>query len=324
MPRYLLDTDICSYIMKRSNQVLLKRLQQVRVSDVCISVITKSELIFGVEMSPRRQQDESALEAFLPYIDVLGTMRPKEDERAEFIRSALLECLLSDDPEKVRTEGIRRFAEISKPVLDQLAEAGYQLKGLSDLRHQGKPWESALPILLNWLPKIDDPDVKEDIVRCLSVPWVGNKATPELIAEFKVYSQILRRPSNPWVGKQLRDTPVEEKKLGVAYSLAWAIGNALSIVDVGGFEKQIIELCRNSRYGRARQMIVFGLGRLRDPQAEETALELLADEDVKLHAIIALGKMKSKRALFELERLLPDKSPGISREARKAITKIMR
>jgi tRNA(fMet)-specific endonuclease VapC len=71
MPRYMLDADICSYIMKRSNQTLLKRLQQVRVSDVGISVITKSELLVGVEMSPRRQQDEIALNAFLPYVDVL-------------------------------------------------------------------------------------------------------------------------------------------------------------------------------------------------------------------------------------------------------------
>jgi tRNA(fMet)-specific endonuclease VapC len=71
MPDYMLDTDICSYIMKRSSQELLKRLQQVRVSQVCISVITKSELLFGVEMSPRRQQDEIALKAFLPYVDVL-------------------------------------------------------------------------------------------------------------------------------------------------------------------------------------------------------------------------------------------------------------
>jgi tRNA(fMet)-specific endonuclease VapC len=71
MPRYMLDTDICSYIMKRSNLPLLKKLQVVRVSDVCMSVITKSELLFGVEMSPRRQQDDIALKAFVPYVDVL-------------------------------------------------------------------------------------------------------------------------------------------------------------------------------------------------------------------------------------------------------------
>jgi tRNA(fMet)-specific endonuclease VapC len=71
MPRYMLDTDTCSYIMKRSNDAVLKRLQRVPVSEVCISVITKSELLFGVEVSPRRQQDESALSAFLRYVDVL-------------------------------------------------------------------------------------------------------------------------------------------------------------------------------------------------------------------------------------------------------------
>ncbi len=252
-------------------------------------------------------------------------MRPSEEDRSEIIRRALSESVLSDDPERVHTEREARYAEISKPILDELAQLGYHVKGLSDLRHQGRDWKSALPVLLNWLPRIDDPGIKDDIVRCLSVPWIGNKATRELIEEFKTYAPILLRTSNPWVGRQWRGmTPREEEKLGPAHSLAWTIGNALSIVDIKGFEKQILELCRNPKYGMARQMIVYGLGRLRDPKAEETALDLLNDEDVKLHAVIALGKMKSKRALFELEKMLPDKTPGISREARKAITKIMR
>jgi tRNA(fMet)-specific endonuclease VapC len=71
MPRYMLDTDTCSYIMKRSSDAVLKRLQKIPVSDVCISVITKSELLFGVELSPRRRQDEAALAAFLGYVEVL-------------------------------------------------------------------------------------------------------------------------------------------------------------------------------------------------------------------------------------------------------------
>jgi len=71
MPRYMLDTDTCSYIMKRSNDAVLKRLSALPVSDVCISVITKSELLFGVEVSPRRRQDAAALGAFLNYIQIL-------------------------------------------------------------------------------------------------------------------------------------------------------------------------------------------------------------------------------------------------------------
>ena len=71
MPRYMLDTDTCSYVMKRSNAAVLRRLQAVPVADVCMSVVTKSELLYGVEVSPRRAQDAAALAAFLPYVDVL-------------------------------------------------------------------------------------------------------------------------------------------------------------------------------------------------------------------------------------------------------------
>jgi tRNA(fMet)-specific endonuclease VapC len=72
MPRFMLDTDTCSYIMKRSHPELLKRLRSVPVSDVCISVVTKAELLYGVEVSPRRNQDAAALAAFLPYVETLA------------------------------------------------------------------------------------------------------------------------------------------------------------------------------------------------------------------------------------------------------------
>jgi len=71
MARYMLDTDTCSYIMKRSNQAVVKRLRTIPVTDVCMSVITKSELLYGVEVSPRRAQDATALQAFLPHVEVL-------------------------------------------------------------------------------------------------------------------------------------------------------------------------------------------------------------------------------------------------------------
>ena len=71
MPRYMLDTDTCSYIMKRSSPPVLRRLRAVPVTGVCMSVITKSELLYGVEVSPRRSQDAAALAALLPYVEVL-------------------------------------------------------------------------------------------------------------------------------------------------------------------------------------------------------------------------------------------------------------
>ncbi len=70
-PRYMLDTDTCSYILKRSHPLVLRRLQSVPVSAVCMSVVTKAELLYGVEASPRCAQDGAALAAFLPYVQVI-------------------------------------------------------------------------------------------------------------------------------------------------------------------------------------------------------------------------------------------------------------
>jgi tRNA(fMet)-specific endonuclease VapC len=57
--------------MKRSHDAVLRRLQKVPIGDVCISVITKSELLYGVELSPRRSQDQAALDAYLLHVQVL-------------------------------------------------------------------------------------------------------------------------------------------------------------------------------------------------------------------------------------------------------------
>jgi tRNA(fMet)-specific endonuclease VapC len=88
MPRYMLDTDTCSYVMKRSHPLVLKRLQAVPVTDVCMSVVTKAELLYGVEVSPRRSQDAAALAAFLPYVDALVFSDGAASHYAE-IRAAL-------------------------------------------------------------------------------------------------------------------------------------------------------------------------------------------------------------------------------------------
>jgi tRNA(fMet)-specific endonuclease VapC len=70
MLRFMLDTDTCSYIMKRSHQSVFDRPQTTVVGEVCISVITRAELQYGVEISPKRVHDTAALAAFLRYVEV--------------------------------------------------------------------------------------------------------------------------------------------------------------------------------------------------------------------------------------------------------------
>ncbi|HEY2539112.1 MAG TPA: PIN domain-containing protein [Stellaceae bacterium] len=84
----MLDTDICSFILKRSNEVVLSRLRAVPLNDVSISVITQSELLYGVELSPRRDQDAPAVAAFLRHVAVLELSEAAAPHYAE-IRAAL-------------------------------------------------------------------------------------------------------------------------------------------------------------------------------------------------------------------------------------------
>jgi tRNA(fMet)-specific endonuclease VapC len=70
MLRYMLDTDISSYIMNRASLSAIRRLEAIEVGDVCVSAITKSELMYGVEVSPRPAKDQRALDIFLQHIGV--------------------------------------------------------------------------------------------------------------------------------------------------------------------------------------------------------------------------------------------------------------
>ena len=71
MPRFMLDTDTCSYIIKRSSMALLRRLQSIPVRDVCISVVSKAELLYGIEISPKHRQEEPAVQLFLRHVEVM-------------------------------------------------------------------------------------------------------------------------------------------------------------------------------------------------------------------------------------------------------------
>ncbi len=71
MPRYMLDTDTCSFIIRRSHPSLINKLQHIPIDDVFISVISKAELLYGVAISPRRKQDEAAVQFFLRHVEVL-------------------------------------------------------------------------------------------------------------------------------------------------------------------------------------------------------------------------------------------------------------
>jgi len=62
---YLLDTNICIFLINCHPQLVRDRFQRIPVGDVAVSSITISELRYGVEKSRKRAQNAAALQKFL-------------------------------------------------------------------------------------------------------------------------------------------------------------------------------------------------------------------------------------------------------------------
>jgi tRNA(fMet)-specific endonuclease VapC len=74
---YLLDTNMCIYIIKKKPSQVLERFKTFRISEIGISTITLSELEYGVAKSSRPDQNREALIEFLTPLEILSF-----DERA--------------------------------------------------------------------------------------------------------------------------------------------------------------------------------------------------------------------------------------------------
>ena len=71
MPRYMLDTNICVYLMKIQPEQVAKRFAQCLVGDVVMSAITFAELEYGVAVSANRARDRRSLAALAEDILVM-------------------------------------------------------------------------------------------------------------------------------------------------------------------------------------------------------------------------------------------------------------
>ena len=69
--RYMLDTNICIYAIKKKPEEVFRRLQQHDPSEVCISAVTYAELMHGVEKSKAVEKNRLALTLLLANIEIL-------------------------------------------------------------------------------------------------------------------------------------------------------------------------------------------------------------------------------------------------------------
>jgi len=68
--RYMLDTNICIFILGRRPSVL-RAFQKNSADGIAVSTITLAELEYGVSKSARRDENYARLETFLALVSVL-------------------------------------------------------------------------------------------------------------------------------------------------------------------------------------------------------------------------------------------------------------
>ena len=69
---YMLDTDTCAFVLRRSSDALLHRIQAVPVLQQVISVVTYAELLYGVQVSSRKKTNQTAVDALVRHLTVLA------------------------------------------------------------------------------------------------------------------------------------------------------------------------------------------------------------------------------------------------------------
>ena len=70
--RYMLDTNICIYVIKNKPKEVIERLKEHEPSEICISSVTYAELIYGVEKSKAVNKNRIALTLLLADIEILS------------------------------------------------------------------------------------------------------------------------------------------------------------------------------------------------------------------------------------------------------------
>ena len=71
MPRYMLDTNMCIYLMKNQPEEVARRFARCYVGDVVMSAITYAELEYGVAASAEPEHERGNLAALVEDIQVV-------------------------------------------------------------------------------------------------------------------------------------------------------------------------------------------------------------------------------------------------------------
>lgn len=159
------------------------------------------------------------------------------------------------------------YAREEAAVVADLRQVGVAVDRLPQLLNARLPASAAGPLLTH-LRGARTHAARELLIRAVSDRTFAGKIAPDLAALFESSEYAAHR---------------------------WTIGQALSVVATPDEAPLLVDLARRSEFGRDREMIVVGLGKVKSGAADRVLLELLDDDSVAGHAVKALSLQPSAR-----------------------------
>ncbi len=132
--KYMLDTNICIYIIKKKPIHVFQKFNALKVGDICISTITLAELQYGVYKSSFPKRNKLALANYLAPITILpftdgasafyGSIRADLEKRGQIIGAYDLLIAAHALSEKIIlvTNNTNEFSRIPNLALKNWAE----------------------------------------------------------------------------------------------------------------------------------------------------------------------------------------------------------
>jgi len=80
---YMLDTNTCAFVLRRSSQALLDRMQTVPLKRQVMSMVTLAELLYGVQISSQKKKNRAAVDALTRHLSVIDWSRDAAEHYAE-------------------------------------------------------------------------------------------------------------------------------------------------------------------------------------------------------------------------------------------------
>ena len=70
--KYMLDTNICIYLIKQQPKEVIEKFQGTTPSEIVISTVVVAELVYGIEKSQHKEKNSTALELFLAPLEIIN------------------------------------------------------------------------------------------------------------------------------------------------------------------------------------------------------------------------------------------------------------